>query len=351
MLLPIFRTLTSPDPHPDMRLSIAAILLVAVGGGILAMASNPYRAPFTRRSFSLVVFCGILAMMAEGAATAGRDLMIRDDWGTVVIGLLLLAASPFRPSREILVATLASVVCVGVVVAAESPTFATKAPAFLYVVIGITPVLALGVGSAVYSSTFVHLVDQWLTRARFLTDESAHEMRPGIARSVQQDRVTGLNREVVPLFSELVERGAVTEEDSRRARHAADAIRQRIVSESDRSWLEQLLLDVCPDGNAGTITDRGHLADGMTTDQRTAIRALVGATSRDPSARQSTLGIALHDDEPLVRALIRIERPGSDTAVRQLYAPYFAVLRILFRDLQVDVNGSLLTLRFSYDQH
>jgi hypothetical protein len=219
------------------------------------------------------------------------------------------------------------------------------------VAVGVTPLVALGVGSAVYSTMFVTLVRQWLSRAAVLTRESAQEMRPGIARSVQQDRVTGLNRDVVPFFTALVERGEVTEADREHAGRVATLIRQRIVEESDRSWLEQILLDVCPSGQAGTVVDRAALAAQMSGDQRTAIRAIVGAMASDASARTSSLGIVLHDDDPLVRALIRIESTSPDVAVHKRYAPYFAVLRILFHDLQVDVNGTFLTLRFSYDQH
>ena len=42
---------------------------------------------------------------------------------------------------------------------------------------------------------------------------------------------------------------------------------------------------------------------------------------------------------------------SSESAVRHRFAPYLAVVRIVFDDLQVDPAPPLLTLRFSYDQH
>lgn len=349
--LAIGRTVFQHDVGTNVPLAVLGIVFVAAGAAVMIVSSSPLRAPFTRLSFVVILACGILGMVTEAFSAYGHDLLIRDDWGSTALGLLLLACAPYRPGREIAVGTVIGAVVVAAVVVCETPYFATPAPAIVFVGVGVTPVLALGVGSAVYSLTFVTLVQQWLDRAAVLTRESAQEMRPGIARSVQQDRVTGLNRDVVPFFQQLVERGEVTEDDRERAGQVATLIRQRIVADSDRSWLEQILLDVCPRGQAGTVVDRSGLAQFMTGDQRTAVRALVQAMATDESARTSSLGVVLHDDHPLVRALIRIESTSHDVAIRQRYAPYFAVLRILFHDLQVDVNGSFLTLRFSYDQH
>lgn len=347
----IVRTAFENDSQTSLPLAVAAIASVVVAAALVVIASSPYRAPFTRQSFVVVTAFGCLAVVVEALASLGHDGIIRDDWGGIVLGLLLLACSPFRPGGEIAVATVVGALLVGAVVFVELPFFTTPAPPPLFFVVGITPVVALGIGSAVYSSTFVSLVSHWMVRASSLTVEDAREMRPGIARSVQQDRVTGLNQEVVPFFTELLERGVVTDDDRRRAGEVATVIRQRIVAESDRSWLQQVLIDVSPRGETGTIIDRAHLAESMDADQRTAVRAVLQAVAVDPDARSSSLGIVLHGDASLVRALVRVESASADVAIRQHYAPYFAVLRILFRDFQVDVSGSFLTLRFSYDQH
>jgi hypothetical protein len=351
LLLAVVRTALHQDQHGVLGPAIAAIVLVATAAAIVVIATSPYRAPFTRRSFGLMLTCALVALLAEAVSKGGHDPVIRDNWGSAAVGLFLLACAPYRPGRDLIVGTVIGAVVEGVVVWLEFPGFAVRAPVVLYLVIGLAPVVALGVGSAVYSSSFVRLVHQWLARASVMTRESALEMRPGIARSVQQDRVTGLNRDVVPFFARLVEADQITDADRRLAGRVAAVIRDRIVADSDRSWLEQAVIDVCPRGLTGTVVDRAHLAEGMTSDQRTAIRALVNAMAVDVATDTSTLGIVFHDDDPVVRGLIRVDGAAADAAVRQLYAPYFAVLRILFRDLQVDVTGSLLTLRFSYDQH
>jgi hypothetical protein len=351
LALALGRTVLDRDPDQRALPAIAAVVLVAVAAVVMILASSPFRAPFTRRSFVVIIACSCLASVLEAMASLGHDSMVRDDWGSTVIGLLLLSCAPFRPGLDLATATVVGAAVSLAIVVVEAPYFVTAAPLLLFVVVGVTPVVALGVGAAIYSTAFVGLVLQWLERASSLTASSAKDLRPGIARSVQQDRVTGLNREVVPFFTDLLARGEVTDADRDRASEVAAGIRQRIVDETDRSWLEQALIDVCPRGQAGTVIDRAHLADRMDSDQRTAVRAVVTAIAADPDTRSSSLGIVLHDDEPRVRALIRVESDSPDVAIRQHYAPYFAVLRILFHELQIDVSGSFLTLRFSYDQH
>lgn len=349
--LALFRTLFQTDAVVDHRFSVLSLVLFAGAVSILVVSSNTMRAPLRRSHFVALVGLGVASIVAEALASAGSNAMIRDDWGPTSVGLLLLASAPYRPTRDLIVASVVGSAVAAVTVAFELPFFETRAPVVVYLVVGFTPLLALGVGGAAYSSSFVRQVQNWMARATTLNEEDASSLRPGIARSVQQDRVTGLNRDVVPFFSQLVDSGEVTADDSRRAGEVATTIRRRIVDEADRTWLEQVLLDLCPRGQAGTVLDRSHLAVHMTGDQRTAMRALVGALAVDEATRTSALSIVLHDDAPVVRALLRVESTSPDVAIRQRYAPYFAVLRILFADFHVDVNGSLLTLRFSYDQH
>ena len=349
--LALWRTLFLSDANVDHALTVLALVFLAGAIVIVAVGSSSMRAPLRRSHFIALVVLAIGAMVAEALASAGSDGLIRDDWGPTAVGLLLLSCAPYRPARDLVVATSVGSLAAAAVVGFEVPYFETPAPLLAYLAIGVTPLSALGVGAAAYSSSFVFQVRAWMARATTLNDEDASSLRPGIARSVQQDRVTGLNRDVVPFFSQLVESGEITADDSRRAGEVATVIRRRIVDDADRSWLEQAMLDGSPRGEAGTVLDRSQLAVHMTGDQRTAIRAIVSALAVDASTRTSSLSVVLHDDDPVVRALLRIESTSPDVAIRQRYAPYFAVLRILFADLHVDVNGSLLTLRFSYDQH
>ena len=128
-----------------------------------------------------------------------------------------------------------------------------------------------------------------------------------------------------------------------------------MVADVDRSWLDDLLADAV--GAAGrsdaprvALSDPSGLAQKMTTDERTALRALIvaahGHPSFDPAA--STIGITARDGRCDVVLCARI--PTPDHADRSRLAPFVAVARVIFADLQVEHDSTVLTLRFSYEQ-
>jgi hypothetical protein len=125
-----------------------------------------------------------------------------------------------------------------------------------------------------------------------------------------------------------------------------------MVAEADRSWLEQVLAD--PSTRAsGVVVDVDRAAGRMTAAHRTSLRALLVAFGETEAVQPETVRIALEVDaeEERVEARITVATAVAESSVRHRLAPYFAVLRIVFDDLQVDPAPPLLTLRFSYDQH
>jgi hypothetical protein len=93
----------------------------------------------------------------------------------------------------------------------------------------------------------------------------------------------------------------------------------------------------------------------MTAAHRTSLRALLVAFGESDAVQPDTVRIELERgldaEEERVEARISVATASSESAVRYRLAPYFAVVRIVFDDLQVDPAPPLLTLRFSYDQH
>ena len=93
----------------------------------------------------------------------------------------------------------------------------------------------------------------------------------------------------------------------------------------------------------------------MTSAQRTSLRALLVAFGESDAVRPDTVRIELEQgldaEEERVEARISVATASSESAVRHRFAPYLAVVRIVFDDPQVDPAPPLLTLRFSYDQH
>ena len=125
-----------------------------------------------------------------------------------------------------------------------------------------------------------------------------------------------------------------------------------MVHEVDRSWLETVIAETIrgpADGSA--VVDPDRLAPAMTTDQRTAIRALLVGLSEIPAFVPGSLGVTLERDE--VRAFGELDASFAppDPAVRSLLAPYLAVIRVVFPASDVELSSTALTVRFQYDEH
>ena len=104
------------------------------------------------------------------------------------------------------------------------------------------------------------------------------------------------------------------------------------------------ILDI---GFSGPDPDR--LAEAMITDQRTALRAtLLALLERDDALRQ-TLRIRIVAEPAGPVAEVRCELPMGDSAVRTDLAPFFAVLRFVFTELDLAMMPTTLTLRCRYD--
>ncbi|MBD8609788.1 hypothetical protein IFT77_04730 [Frigoribacterium sp. CFBP 13729] len=347
-------TVVTRDEIVTPAAAVGALAALGAAGVVLVLASSPLRAPLTRWSVAGVVGLGALAGVLAAVASAGHNSMVRDDWASLAVGLLLVGLAPYRPALDLVVAGLASAVVLTAVVLVEREAFLTDVPVLVFVVVAVTPVLALSLAGASFSAAFTTLVERWIAGASSARQASADEFRSSVARSVQQDRVTILNRDVAPFFGEVVAAGVVTEADVERARRISADLRSTMVAEADRSWLEQVLAD--PSTRvSGVVVDVGRAAGRMTAAHRTSLRALLVAFGESDAVRPDTVRIELDQgldaEEERVEARISVATASSESAVRHRFAPYLAVVRIVFDDLQVDPAPPLLTLRFSYDQH
>jgi len=343
-------TLATRDEITSGPAAVGALAALAAAGVVLVLASSPLRAPFSRASVVAVALLGSVAVVLSALGTAGANSMVRDDWAPLAVGLVLVGLAPYRPAVDIVAAGAVTSVVVAAVVVAESASFVTHVPVLAFVVVAVTPVVALSLAGASFSAAFTTLVERWIAGASSARQASAEEFRSSVVRSVQQDRVTILNRDVVPFFGQVVAAGVVTEADVERARRISADLRGTMVAEADRSWLEQMLADPVT-RVSGVVVDPDRAAGRMTAAHRTSLRALLVAFGETDAVRADTVQVELDTQEERVEARISVATASSETAVRHRLAPYFAVVRIVFDDLQVDPAPPLLTLRFSYDQH
>jgi hypothetical protein len=335
----------------NLGLASASLALTATTGFIFAFASSPLRAPVTVRLLVTVTgltwFAGIL-----GAASMWQSNgSIRDDWGPTVVALFLLAFAPYRPGREIALAGVASAVLFGALSVAQYSSIDTVLPPHAIAIIAVLPLVVISFGSAVFASELVGGLERWQRRETMSTAALGENGSEWIARSVQQDRITLLNQEIVPYFASVLERDDLGFADRARALELSSAIRSIMVAEMDRTWLDNVLDEAAgPRGWSGELVDDAHRADAMTIDQRTVMRALIVALHALPGFTGATMMIELIPSGDTTHVVLSAKVDCRESSIKSALEPYFAVMRILFSDLTADVLQPAITLRFSYGQ-
>jgi hypothetical protein len=215
-------------------------------------------------------------------------------------------------------------------------------------------VLILSLGPAIFVGVLIRAIERWRRQTRIAVAALDDGDGDWIARSVQQDRVTILNRDVVPFFAGILRDDAVTASDAERAREIADDIRSVMVADADRGWL-QLVIDQAVgalklEWLAGeAVVDPSRVAQRMSLDQRSAVRAFLGALLAHPGFSSRAFSIAVSAHPGWSRVILQARIDCTETQLRSEFAPYFAVMRILFTDLAFDFVQPVLTLKFSYD--
>jgi len=328
--------------------AVLALVGVAAAGVVLYLASSPLRAPFRTGAVVAVVVLAALAHVASAWATWGGNPVVRDDWVPLATGVLVLGLCPYRRGRDVLLAGVASAGLVAAVTLVQLPWFTTPVPDAVFVVVAVTPVLALAAAGAAFSTAFVGEVLAWRDRASGAREAALELHRTAVARSVQQDRVTVLNREVVPFFAEVLERGGLTADDVARATVVADRVRAALVEEAERTWLEALLASPARPARA-TVDDPGALAAELRHEQRTVLRALLGVLGEGRLV--DDVHVAVGAEGHRRRVVVRAAAHAPEAVRRQQLAPWVAVLRVVFDDVRLDASPTALTLEFSYDQH
>ncbi|MBG6106524.1 hypothetical protein [Frigoribacterium sp. CG_9.8] len=355
LLYATFMTLRSQSEISHPVFALLALALLGIAALIIICAVTPTRAPLTRGTHVAAHAIALAAIVCEALGQFGSNAFIRTDWGPVTFGVLLVALGPYRPAREIASCGVCSAIVIGVITFLQVPSFVTPGPALAFIALAVTPMLALCLSAAAFSHGVVASIERWQAQAEETSVSLVRELRTGIARSVQQDRVTILNRDVLPFFTGVLARGTVSDIDRDRARSIAESIRQVMVEEVDRSWLESLVESGGvqrrnrPGAARVVVSDPHRVAPAMTVSQRTAIRAFLVAFTDIPDFTRDQLRIIFTDFQGRREGIITAQLPFFDSAMRSAFAPFFAVLRAVFANLEVEYIRPELTLRFSYD--
>lgn len=336
----------------------AAFVALAFAVTLAVIATSPLRAPFPRRVFVMIAGAMIVAMVLAAVSTWGMNDSLRFDWSTNAFGLMIVALSSFRPPRELVASGVIAGIVGAVLAVAQAPFTAVQEPVAVTVAISITPLLALPFAAAAFAHVMVSSVERWQSEATIAVAARSDDARVSITRSVRQDRVTILNRDVVPFFADVIARGAITDDDRARATAISDAVRSIMVAEVDRSWLDVVVdhaMSARQPGASGeasgseSVQDDDRLAARMNADQRTALRATVSALFTHPQFDPSGFCIVIVQHGSEAELTLRARIDAGENFVRSELAPYLSVLGVVFGGLRTDVDHPAITLRLNYD--
>jgi hypothetical protein len=354
-----------------MVLALLTLLLACV---LLTRASDTFRAEFSTSTHTLIVALTCLAGLLSAAAQWRGNSYLRDDWGQLSLGIVLLAVSPYRPVRHLVVAGVVS----GGFVAALALCQSTQLPAPMspvsFAIIAAVPVLSLSLAGAAYAHVAVR------------TPPPATSTTPGSV-SKTPVRANMLSKDIEPFLRRIVEGDTISPKDAADAGRIADAIRQIMVAEANRSWLGAVVNDLVS-REVGLVTpsipgaiavhDPARLSDAMEFSQRAAVRAVLATLLSLPGNRRSDLQCGLTAFRATVavlpgghkRLLLNAtftlppdssllgklrqgrRRRATGRSIRRTVNPLLALTASAFpwQDMIVDSSGEAieLTLRFSY---
>src|SRR5690606_28670647 len=237
------------------------------GRASLGFASHSIRAPFTRQAMTMILLSALVGCAFEIASQWGDPHRVLGGWGPLALGFLLLAMGPYRPAREIAAAGSVTAVFYGFLIVVQAGSSVLDIPVLAIVAVSTMPILALAYAAAAHSKAVVDGLERWHRRVMKSGRVVTREDEAGMARSVQQDRVTILNQDVLPFFLEIIDKPTVSNADRERARDIASSVRKVMVAEVDRSWLEQAVDKLMPGDHQAdaaaepVVRDDDHVAN------------------------------------------------------------------------------------------
>ncbi|WP_307043214.1 hypothetical protein [Agromyces ramosus] len=326
--------------------AVIAVMLVAAGGAAAAISASPGRAPFTAERLWLVVTFAVAAAIAEYVSTVGANRYLYDDFGPIVIGMLILSVAPFCTWLSLLLAGVLASAVLSILVIGASAYTVTPAPLAVLVIVSVAPVVSLSAAAAGYSYAIVAETLAWQREANRSALQRDAELRAGIARSVQQSQVSVLGREVLPFLAGVMTADRISVADADQARELAEALRRALRAGIESTWLDDLGASVRRNRGVDVVVDdtNGGAAD-LAGDQRSALTALISWLG-EPS-RSVRIRVTITTDARRGRISI-VADPGDTPPTRRELDRFVAVARAVALPAESAVSRENVTVELSY---
>ena len=263
------------------------------------------------------------AAIAEYVSTVGSNRLLYDDFGPIVIGMLILAVAPYCTWLSLLFAGVLSSAVLSILVVDASAYVVSSTPIAAALLVSAAPVIALSAAAAGYSYAIVAESLAWQRAANRAALGRDAELRAGMARSTQQTQVSLLGREVLPFLAGVMTAERVSVADADRARELAEALRTALRAGIDSTWIDDLAANLRLGRGVETVVDdpTGAAAD-LTGDQRSALTAMISWLG--DSGRSTSIRVAFTADAGRGRISI-VAQPGDTPPSRRELDRFVAV--------------------------
>jgi len=326
--------------------ALLGIVLVALAGLAAAISAAPSRAPFSAERLWLVVALAVGAAIAEYVSTIGADRYLYDDFGPIVIGMLILSLAPYCTWMSLILAGVLSAAVLSILVVGTATTTAIAPPLPALIAVNAAAVLAMSAAAAGYSFAIVDETLAWQREANRAALHRDADLRAGIARSVQQSRVSVLGREVLPFLAGVMTSDRISVADADRARELAEALRRALKAGIESTWLDDLAATVrMSRGIPVVIDDPVGAAADLAADQRSALTALLSWLSE--GSHSSAIRVSI-DGGGRRRRIDILAEPGASPPSRRELDRFAAVARAVSMRAEVAVTRDNVSVELSH---
>ena len=336
-------------PRPLVQAGAAAVAVCAFL--LVHVATRPHRGPLREPVAWAAIGLVLGALALSAAGYAGTPFRIELWWAPVSASLMLIALTPFSTGLQLARygAVSFAAAAIGALTLAMPVEFGWQLPVAVLLV--VFQIVLAAVGCIVFVSVVTRLFETWNERPLGVDGETgdpndlgraAEACVSGIALIERVD--AGMSaRLAAPLrfVREVLERGAVTEQDRERARELAAALRAELITESEETWLERLVR-----GRPIEVDDPDRLAERLSLPQRTALRAMLDALLAQPGAGFIAGRVELKAaDRGTVAVALRILSTLPEGRRVTFLAPYYVTLQVAVDDIRWR-NGTTLEVDF-----
>ncbi|GAA0991841.1 hypothetical protein [Subtercola frigoramans] len=321
----------------SLPLELTAIALLIAGYAYFIWAADPYRRRVSSRDYAIVLSCLLLAAVAESFAQLGSDLLVRNDWAPLCLGLVLMLGGPYRTPLFLVACTVVALAVVAVTTWLNTPTLGIQSPLIALTVTG-TPVLALGGGAALYSGYLI----AGLKRARIEATEAREARELADRREVIEEflghNIANLRRDVLPFFRHIKAQDALTPADIDQAAELSERLRASLAANALVEPLAELV---------GVYRDPLTLAHRLTQQQRAAIRTLLLFLSDQPEITRERIELSLALSGADVVGVLEAHLANPDRTAASQLAPFIGLMQLAFATAEEDISADRVAVRFT----